>query len=595
MTTGGIFQLITNNGRQDEMLLGTSWLNANLQKVTAAKRAAGLEDTQPSISDIEATHFFPMISHFKPLVAVAYEYQVINAQSVPQWGSELIFSVQQFGEFINDIVIQVTIDPVSAANASYWTQSGAQAKGAELISYVNYPGHAIFQNTTWEVNGNVLDSYTSDVTNFYEKFYIKHDRELAWKKMMCQEVPKEGYTSVTSSSLSSGNFRNSGVRQLVRYVDGYQTPKPTQPAMTMFIPLLFWFCLDPSKSIPSVAIPYGQRFIKCAINNVSNLLTHHHAYYQALDNAPANQVTINPTIRTMMYACNIFVDSPIHDIFISRIGFYLIRVHKQQVQQVNTPQGRELLQNLKWPVETIYSAFQPVSNLKGPHFGETWNKYGIPNVVSVNNGGLQNGYNWTPFTSPTNLQAQNYTSSFTSFNGSALNFATALGVPTTTVLTVDQVNYALSSNGYPPLLNGTYANASTPTDVEILTNTPTPQQSAYYYSYSSPVSTITYVAQAINLYPVLMDTFFNAYVPWTYINEHMKTPSDPGAFMTTFSLYTGMNQPSGYINISRSREFYIYWTSNYISSTTPANMIIVAVAINFLLISDGSAVLRFAT
>lgn len=598
MTTGGIFQLITNDGRQDEMLLGTSWLKSQLKKITAAKMSANMQDISPDIKDIEVTHFFPMISHFKPLVAVAFEYQVINPQSVPQWGSELLYSLQQFGEFINDIVIQVSIDPVSAANSSFWTNSSASnASGAELVSYVNHPGHAIFAATSFEVNGNSLDAYTSDVINFYQKFYIKGDKQIAWDRMMGQEIPRSGYTAICNSSISgSSAYRNAGVRQLTTYVDGYQTPKPMQPQLTMFIPLLFWFNLDPSKAIPSVAIPYGQRFIRCQINKTANLLQHHHAYYQTMDNQISNPITVLPTIRSIMYANNIFVNSEIHDLFVKKIGFYLIRVYKQQVQQINVPQGRELLQNLKWPIETIYTAFQPTSNLAGPYRGDTWNQYGIPSVVTVNNNALQNGYNWGVFpTTHTQLQAQDYTAAFLAFNLLALDFATTLGVVPTTVLTVDQVNYALTQNKYPPLLNISYVNPSTPTAAEIIAATPGPCQSSYYITYTPTVDTITFVAQAINLYPALLESFFSSYIPFTYINEHMRCSTDPGAYMTTFSLYTGITQPSGYINVSRAREFYIYWTSSYISTANTVNLIVIAVAINFLLISDGSAVLRFAT
>ena len=52
---------------------------------------------------------------------------------------------------------------------------------------------------------------------------------------------------------------------------------------------------------------------------------------------------------------------------------------------------------------------------------------------------------------------------------------------------------------------------------------------------------------------------------------------------------------SSHLNVSRAREFYIGWNSCYISSTHPAELVFCASAINFLLISDGSAVLRYST
>ncbi len=47
--------------------------------------------------------------------------------------------------------------------------------------------------------------------------------------------------------------------------------------------------------------------------------------------------------------------------------------------------------------------------------------------------------------------------------------------------------------------------------------------------------------------------------------------------------------------MSRAREFYLNWTTRYVDSTTPADLLAVAIAINFLLITDGSAVLRYST
>ena len=79
------------------------------------------------------------------------------------------------------------------------------------------------------------------------------------------------------------------------------------------------------------------------------------------------------------------------------------------------------------------------------------------------------------------------------------------------------------------------------------------------------------------------------------------TPSDSGAMLINFSLFPLVHQPSGSINISRAREFYIRLYSSVIG--TPGStgviqsgqMIASARAMNFILISDGSAVLRYST
>jgi hypothetical protein len=57
-----------------------------------------------------------------------------------------------------------------------------------------------------------------------------------------------------------------------------------------------------------------------------------------------------------------------------------------------------------------------------------------------------------------------------------------------------------------------------------------------------------------------------------------------------FGFYPGTYQPNGHINISRARELYFNWTS-----TVAGTFYGIAEAFNFLLISDGNAILRYTT
>lgn len=601
MSTGGIFTLITNDGKQDEMLLAKKMLRDRLRDIRTKKIARGMRDTDPTIDDIEETHYFPLVGHFKPLAALAQEYQQLTPQSQIAWGAEISVPILQFGELLVDAVALVSIGSISASNAAFWNTPGGNPVGAELISYVNHPGHAIFSRVILEVNGNILDEYGPDVMNFFYKFYITTDKKVAWDRLVGQELPIQGYAPVVSSGLQTGFYRNAGVRQVVSYVNGPQTPKATQPALNLAVPLLFWFNLDPSKAIPSVAIPYGQRFYKFKMNSVANLMQQHHAYNISLDNPTANPIQTQPTLNLVVMQNNIFVDPEIHDILLRRIGFYKVNPHRYQRQIESMATGRELLSNLKWPIETIYIGFQPLTNPTSAIKGDTWNQYAQPTLVNINNSSLSNGYRWTfatqvpPVTA--NITAAQYDASFAAYTGNTISFETTLGAPVVagTVLTVNQVNSGLTLNGYPPLNASTFVNVNTPTAAEIIAATPNVYHPSYIITYTPTISTLYYTAQSINLTPNIASTFYSDYETWTFINDHMRTSEDVGVYMYSFALFTDVNQPSGYINVSRSREFYVNWTSSYISPTNQVEMVVVAVSINFLLISDGSAVLRYAT
>jgi hypothetical protein len=79
MATGGIFTIITNDGKQDRMLMATALLHDRLASIHGAKLMANratygssiLSDdvrNLPSLLDIEKTHILFTNAHFKPYI-----------------------------------------------------------------------------------------------------------------------------------------------------------------------------------------------------------------------------------------------------------------------------------------------------------------------------------------------------------------------------------------------------------------------------------------------------------------------------------------------------------------------------------------------
>ncbi len=611
MATGGIFQLITNDGKQDRMLMATALLNKRLLQIEKLRsQNPNIKDPTPTLVDIERTHILFMNAHFKPFCAIGYEYNKVSVQSgtARLGASGVQFSIPQFGDFFNDMVLHLTLGSVTATNAAFWnntvtnTPTPVVAYGSELLTYVNFVGQAILQKVSFTVNGNPLDDYDSEVMNFHQKFFVTPNKEVGWKRNVGQEVAWPGYANAGAftNGTTTRYGRGAGVRQGVDIFNGPQTPQVTQPSFDMWIPLLFWFNLDPRLSIPSVSIPYGQRFINVDFANANQILQHQHAYDPELDNPGVNPVPVPDITTCELWINNIFVNPEIHDIFIKRIGFSLIRVHRRQIFTVTTPSNNLLANGLKWPIETIYMGAKPSqnSNLSSSLLLTSWNMYSYVTTNEVGLNSLANNYSWkTTLVAP--LTAAVYDTAFNPGNsrtppGGATPFTSMFGGAT--VLTVAQVNATLTVNGYPPI-SGTFANSSVPTPAEIIAATPSVFAPATFNDYTTPLSTLQIQAHGVSLYTTISVNFFNSYVPYTYGGHHINTPFDVGALMITFNLYPGSYQPSGHVNISRAREFYFNYVSSMIGTTAlpQADISLVAIAINFLLISDGSAVLRYST
>lgn len=493
MSTGGIFQLLVNDGSQDKMLLATDMLNERLKEIKRLRmKNPAILDKTPTLVDIERTHIFFMNAHFKPFVAIGYEYQRTPPnEGIVKLGSSVTFSIPQFGDFFNDMNVHAVLTGLRADPTAPIPST--------QVRYCDFPGHRLFKNTRFQVNGNYIDQYSSEVYNFHYSFRISKDKEIGWKRAVGQEVPELAY--LTANSLVDE------FREVKLMVNGPQTPKAAHPDLELWIPLLFWFNLDPRLSIPSVSIPYGQRFIIVDLAAADEIC-------QGYD-SPA---FIAPTISVMeIYINNIFVNPEIHNIFIKRVGFSLIRMYREQsFGLVNNLDGLRLDQ-LKFPTETIYFGARPDVNI-----GTMTNWYKYCQVV--------------PITAPFPVAVPNP------------------GIPPPTYI----LGFSL----------------------------------AEYSQTFRVLDTVRLETHGVQLYREVNAGMLNSYIPLTYGTREIMTPSDIGMYMMTFNLYPGSYNPSGYINLSRTRELFLYYTSTF-AGVNPTTMHVIGIAINFLLISYGNAVLRY--
>jgi hypothetical protein len=528
------------------------------------------------------------------------------------------------------------VEDESSVSYSAVDHNGVEVSGAYLdfVRYVEFPGERITNNVKFEVNGNPLDNYDTSAIVMMRKFTVSADKMIGYKRLVGQEVEIEGFGVVQQGSVDDSN-RAAGVqlttvgtvdttdlvgglktgelgvdglqtggasntedgflkanfpdtawtdatithgatagyqsmyRESLRAVDGLQTPKLAQPPCELWSKLRFWFNERVDQALASVCIPSGQRYITIDLATQDNMvvtapsvwvkrvyqapkivLVAKVAAADAIDAADNDGVAVaavaavaevsesgvktteyRPLERLAaavlstivlsdmsLYVNNLFVNPEIHDIYINRVGFSLIRVFRSHTINVNTSGSDDKqLSQLKWPIEYMMVGLRP-----------TWN---------IDKANVNMHRDWHRMCK-----------------------------------TVDVVASGTGSN------SGTNA-----------VNT------VRYVKECKTLQTMSLTAHGIKIMDHFPERFFSAYTPYTVGGSNIVTPADEGCLMFNFSLYPGSYQPSGHINVSRAREFYLGWTSNYTSSTSTGEMLVIAKAINFLLLASGSAVLRFST
>jgi len=658
MATGGIFQLITNDGKQDRMLMATQLLNKRIAAARVARRKLGGDGT-PTLYDIEKTHIIFTNAHFKPFAAIGYEYNKVQGNGA-SLGSSITFSIPQFGDFFHDMIVHIVLN-----QPLFKDQSGTPVSDQSLMRWCDYPGERILKKVSFQVNGNPLDEYEHEATNFHRQFQVQPNKETGWKRCVGQQDDEQGWIQQPNwadSGVASADVRH---RMKACATSGNQTPTGQKTEkLEMFIPLLFWCNRDPRLSVPSVAIPYGQRFITVDLATQVELVGEVPRGANSYDSLPdANTLVIDNdrmVDKMDLYINNIFVNPEVHNIFIKRIGFTLIRVHRQQKSQCNQESTECLLQQLKWPIETLFVGmrlreYENTERSVARRHLDRWHKFSkvddveracqgwkaarqtcvadgkwlevfdgkFDNVLAENAGYFRKILEAT--TPPTGWSSVDLDNA-----ASDLDARECFQVGDTIILTLVDVNgvkseYTLNVTGIQHNISGEdRLLLSTPHDVQIAGDIfdliyahPGPsdaekfaqaaynikvircvdgEKTAVVQKCTRTLDRVTIKAHGIPIYNDFPSQFFNAYIPYHYGGPNIRTPEDCGALMITFCLYPGTYQPSGHINVSRAREFYIHYTSSVIGQQNDTGtLVVLASAINFLLISDGSAVLRYST
>ena len=122
MSAGAVFKLVANDGKADRMIMATALLNQRIRDVMCARASAGKEDPTPTLVDLERTHILYVNAHFKPYAAVGFEYNKVRPSSGnPTLGSTVTFSIPQFGDFFNDMVLRTRLSQFQGKPLSFTT------------------------------------------------------------------------------------------------------------------------------------------------------------------------------------------------------------------------------------------------------------------------------------------------------------------------------------------------------------------------------------------------------------------------------------------------------------------------------------------
>lgn len=343
---GAVFNLTLRDERFDKLHTAADYLRARLDKIRLERYNEGLPNVQPTFLDIEKTHTLYIHAAYRPYVAVASEYSRVKptgdgSSGVGSAGGSIQFTFPIYGHFTSDMAIHVRFKEVGSKTATVATAI------TPMYRYCTYPGVKMFKRIEFKSDQVMVDDYTPEDVIFDKQFFIDTDARIGWDRCVGEQDVKEA------------SYYGNGYTGVLQYKDGPQTPKLYQESFDMFVPLKFWFCKDAKHALLNDLIPNTQRTIVCHISPLDEIL-------EALIPDPASPGAFIKTpipfnslgMDINLYVNGLYVNPEIHDIFASRVGFSLIRVHRRQINQIQSQSGNFLLDQLKFPAEYFMFGFR---------------------------------------------------------------------------------------------------------------------------------------------------------------------------------------------------------------------------------------------
>ena len=447
---------------------------------------------KPSIEDIQSSHFLFMNNQYKPFVESSHGYSKVTVNTKPLFGGEILFDVPADGNFISDMVLHIQLSELTPKNVN------------DKVRYADYLGHKIIKNIQFIINNNIIDEYSGEYYNVHYNNIVPENKKKAWLSCIGQETPIDG--------ILLQDPVNSDYKEHRIIYNGNQTIKSSHGVVELFIPLLFWFNIH-QKSCLLNNYPQGKIKIKVNFEESTNLMTCvdvvNDIYHENYNTPVFNECEL--------YTNNIYINEDIQDIFISKLGFSLIRTHKKIEVLLNLDRDNiSLSDELKFPVEDIAFYARPVENEIGIDSLDTWHRNAVLKLVNIKTpviyklAGIDTlGIN--------NIKFYEETPVFESFN--------------------------LSVNG--GSIHGT--------DVPL---------------------------------------FYQAYLP--YASGKNITSNNKHIYFISYNLFPKQFQPSGYVNMTKSREIYFNYSSKLIKNNKPVKLYLHATCLNFLVFNNITGCLNFA-
>ena len=315
--------------------------------------------TTPTIDSIK-THTVWLNRIYKPFIETVFEYTKQPASTLAHFGGDVVFQMTEpVSSFLSEQTIHFKISQLTPQSSE------------DKVRWANMLGHRLIKDVKLFINNTQIDAYNGEFYNAYYETRVYPHKQKAWLQCIGHELPMESELLQDPVSMDYKEKR--------WICDGLQTIKSSHSEFELFIPLLFWFNLDRRDAL--FVAPNTKIEIRISLQDENKLMTcvdveadiYHERY-----NSPY-------IINCDLYTNHIYVNKEVENLFISRIGFNLVRVH--QFASITIDKNKDAIdldRYLRFAIEDVTIYARPLDNEEGIDSLNTWHRNASLEYIQIN-------------------------------------------------------------------------------------------------------------------------------------------------------------------------------------------------------------------
>lgn len=522
----------------------------------------GIQDL-PLVSEPEATFWS---TEYKRHTNFALESIENNFQQTADFGRRSTCMLQRVGDLAGRTYLQVTLPEINQDMAKY-------------ARWLDYIGEHLIAEVEVQIGGQRIDRQYGEWIHIWNQLTLPLGQRKNYHKMIGHTTQLTYITDPDFEPVAGPCAASSGPNQVC-------APRNALPETTLYIPLTFWFCLNPGLALPIIALPFHEIKIDITFRPLGECLW----AVNSLVGADGTEQKASSAYTTSLVAASLYVDYTFLDVdertaIANQPHTYLInQLQYNGDESVGSSTARVKL-NFSHPTRALYFVIQPDANVD--YCSST-----VAGRTLFKTMGAQ-PFNYTDAIDalPRSIHAfggASATSGSGAFiNGSGL-FETA-GALDPAAASASAYEWVSGEDAYVPFSGSKTGSLVSDAGTFVLAET---ARDLHCWG-ENPVVTCTLKLNGSERMPIREGSYFDRVQPF----QHHANGVDDGINMYSFALKPGEYAPSGALNFSRmdSAELAMVLSSNAVSGNNTAKVRVYALNTNELQVTNGMAGIRYAS